>query len=76
MNLEDSLLAVSEVPRGICRCIELLPLFQQEKFMYTVKQKCILCTRGSLKSWERPTLHATHSCLFCMLIIALYRLEA
>jgi len=30
-------LAVSELPRAICWCIELLTLFQQEKCMYTAQ---------------------------------------
>ena len=30
-------LAISELPRVICRCIELLALFWQERVMYTVK---------------------------------------
>ena len=37
LNLHSISFAVSELPRAICRCIELLTLFQQEKFMYTVK---------------------------------------
>ena len=30
-------LAISELPRVICRCIELLALFWQERVMYIVK---------------------------------------
>ena len=37
---------LSCIPRAICRCIELLALFQQQKLLYTVKQRCILSTRG------------------------------
>ena len=40
-------------------------LVSARKFMYTVKQRCILSNKIALKSWQRPTLHATHSCLFC-----------
>ena len=42
-------LAISELPRVICRCIELLALFWQERVKHTVKWRCILSTRGYLK---------------------------
>ena len=64
LDLQESkfyLLAVSE----------LLALFQQEKIMYTLKWRCILCTRGYLKSWQRPTLHAT-LIFYAFTLLALY----
>ena len=45
---------------GLLSVSELLAL--KKKCMYTLKSRYILCTRGSLKSWQRPTLHATLLC--------------
>ena len=61
---------------GLLAVSELLAL--KKKFMYTLKWRCILCTRGSLKSWQRPTLHAT-LIFYAFTLLALYtgyKLEA